>query len=262
MMFLIYRLAIIAAACAVAAIAGLSVAFLATPRTSPRTPTAAAFAAPTAVPTAVPTISTAAPQPVPTVPPATSAATASLSAAPAPTAIPVRSAAEILQQVKASISKLHTGQIDAVIDYGNGNLSSASVVFALGDRLLPSKFDITTTYVGTSGRQTTQRITINDRTWQRQADAAWIAQPAQESAAGELRTFLPNFDSITKLDVRDEAGLLALHWLGANGDDITLLIDPDTNLPHQLRQQARATGTLFTVTYQSWNAPVEINPPR
>ncbi len=156
---------------------------------------------------------------------------------------------------------MHTGRLNAAIDYGGGNRSLASVKFDLGGDVRPAAFEITTTYQGSSGSQTAQRITIADRTWQRIAAAAWVAQPAEESADGELQAFLPAFDSIKEVEASEQAELLALHWSGANGDDVTLLIDPDTNIPYQLRQQARDTGTLFTVTYQGWNAPVEINPP-
>jgi hypothetical protein len=256
-MFFIYRLGIIAAACAVAAIAGLSVALLATPHISPSSTRAAAVVA---APSAVPTAAIAARLQVPAAPPATRSVAPAPSSAPASTAIPVRSAAEILQQVRATVARMHSGRLEAVIDYGNGDSSVANVVFDLGDT--QSKFDITTTYVGASGRQTARRTTINDRTWQRQADAAWVSQSAEESAAGQLQAFLPDFTTIKKsATLDDQEGLLALHWLGANGDDITLLIDPDTNFPYQLRQLARETGTLFTVTYQDLNAPVEIIPP-
>ncbi|MEP7188835.1 MAG: hypothetical protein ABI901_06585, partial [Roseiflexaceae bacterium] len=251
-MLLIYRLGLIAAVSVVAVIAGLSVAFLASPRSSPilftSDATIAAF-------TAVPTVATVARQPVPTVP-------ASSTAAPLPAAVPVRSAAEIFQQVKATIADMRSGRLEALIDYGNSNRSLASVVFDLGTDQLPAKFAITTTYEGASGRQTAQRTTIGERTWQRQADATWSAQPAEESASGELQAFLPAFDSIKDPQVSaGQEGLLALQWADANGADITLLIDPDTNIPRQMRQLARNTGTLFTVTYQGWNAPVEINPP-
>ncbi|MEO7910306.1 MAG: hypothetical protein ABIV47_11715 [Roseiflexaceae bacterium] len=257
-MLLIYRLGLIAAVCVVAVIAGLSVAFFAMPASAPILFTSdAAIAALTVVPTAA----TAALKPVPTAP-ATSTVAPVVSAAPLPAAIPVRSPAEILQQVRATMAGQRSGQIEASIDYGNGNRSLASVVFDLGTDLIPSRFAITTTYESAAGRQTAQRTTIGERTWQRQADAAWSAQQAEESASGELQAFLPAFDSIKNPELgEDQEGLLALQWLATNGADTTLLIDSDTNIPRQMRQLDRDTGTLFTVMYGGWNAPVEINPP-
>lgn len=251
-MALIYRLGAIFSLCAVAVAAGLGVAFFSTPRTTPTVAGAGAGLGPAT-----------------SASPAVQAATAPATAAPepspqaAPEQLPTleRSAVEILQQVKATVDRMRTGQLDASLDYGKGNRSSASVTFDLGDGAAPAGIHIRTTYAGPSGRQTSERITIGDRTWQRQADSAWVDQPAVESVRGELRAFLPALDSPVNVEATDEIELLALHWSGANGDDVTLLIEPDSNLPRQLRQLSGATGTLFTVDYQSWNTPAEIVPP-
>jgi hypothetical protein len=263
-MALLYRLGIIFSLCAVAVAAGLGVAFFSTTRA---TPTATGAGVGLGMPTSAPAAAQA--TTVPATVAAAQATTAPATAAPeplsqaAPKQLPAldRSAVEILQQVEATVDSMRTGQLNASLDYGKGNRSSASVTFDLGDGAAPAGIHINTTYAGASGRQTSERVTIADRTWQRLADSGWIDQPAVESVRGELRAFLPALDSAVNVVATDETELLALHWLGANGDDITLLIEPDSNLPRQLRQLSGATGTLFTVEYQSWNTPVEIDPP-
>jgi hypothetical protein len=205
-------------------------------------------AGPTAHPSFLPLTPTTASQPSP-------AATA-----PAATANPP-SAQVLLQRVSAAEAALRTGQLEATIIYGSGLRSSARVRFDLGDAQHVPRFQITTTYEGTNGVQTTERITIGDQSWERQQDGHWTTTPARESALKQLQVFLPRTDSISNVTRVTVEGTYVLRWYDAARDaDVTLRVDT-AGIPQQLRRVSRANGLTRTVTYRSLNTPVEITPP-
>jgi len=205
-------------------------------------------AGPTAHPSFLPLTPTTASQPSP-------AATA-----PAATANPP-SAQVLLQRVSAAEAALRTGQLEATITYGSGLRSSARVRFDLGDAQHVPRFQITTTYEGTNGVQTTERITIGDQSWERQQDGQWTVMPARESALKQLQVFLPRTDSISNVTRVTVEGTYVLRWYDAARDaDVTLRVDT-AGIPQQLRRVSRANGLTRTVTYRGLNTPVEITPP-
>ncbi len=174
---------------------------------------------------------------------------------------PSPAAQVLLQRVAAAEAALRTGQLEATITYGSGLRSSARVRFDLGDERHVPRFQITTTYEGTNGVQTTERITIGDQSWERQQDGQWTVMPARESALKQLQVFLPRTDSISNVTRVTVEGTYVLRWYDAARDaDVTLRVDT-AGIPQQLRRVSRANGLTRTVTYRGLNTPVEITPP-
>jgi len=168
----------------------------------------------------------------------------------------------VLQQVAAAEAALRTGQLEAMIDYGNGTRSSAQVRFDLGTLGRVPRLHIITIYQSATGTQTVERITIGDRAWQRQPDGPWAAIAEQEGAWGQVQTFLPHATSIMGAESDNGKDLAVLRWYNAGHDaDVTLSVDPATGVPRELRQVGRTTGEVLTVTYSGWNTAVEITPP-
>jgi hypothetical protein len=154
------------------------------------------------------------------------------------------------------------GRIEATLADRDGVRSSALVLFDLGDSQRAPRLRITTTYTGTAGAQTIERITIGDQLWQRAPDGSWTTAAAQESVWHSIQPFLPHADAAPQPGSADEAGSTALWWYDAGSDaDITLLVDPATGVPQRLRQAVRTTGVVITILYAGWNAPVEIVAP-
>jgi DNA-binding transcriptional MerR regulator len=203
------------------------------------------------------------PQPLPTTAPIPTTAPTAIAALPITGSA---SASDILLQVAEAEAALRMGQIEATITYGAGRRSSAQVRFDLGDAQRVPRFQITTTYEGTTGAQTTERITIGDQAWERQQAGQWTVMPARESALKQLQVFLPRTDSIsdgTNVTVKGATvdGTYALHWYDAARDaDVTLNVDT-AGIPRQLHRVSRANGLVLTVTYSGWNTTVEIPPP-
>jgi membrane protease YdiL (CAAX protease family) len=184
-----------------------------------------------------------------------------IDASPLPSAEPP-SARDVLHRIAAAEATLQTGQFEATIDYGNGNRSSARVRFDLGNQQRVPRFQITSMYTGTAGIQTTERITIGDQSWQRELDGDWSARPASEAVLDQVRVFLPHADSIANPEGDGSLQPAVLSWYDAGGDvDVTVVADRASGVPRELRQVARTTNTVLTVTYFAWNTPVEITPP-
>jgi hypothetical protein len=192
--------------------------------------------------------------------PTTASQVSPAATAPAATANPP-SAQVLLQRVSAAEAALRTGQLEATITYGSGLRSSARVRFDLGDAQHVPRFQITTTYEGTNGVQTTERITIGDQSWERQQDGQWTMMPARESALKQLQVFLPRTDSISNVTRVTVEGTYVLRWYDAARDaDVTLHVDT-AGIPQQLRRVSHANGLTRTVTYRGLNTSVEITPP-
>jgi hypothetical protein len=222
-------------------------------RATTATPTAASAAivsAPPATRTA-PTSAVSIPTAIPTQPPAT--ASASPSATPA--------AADVLARVAAAQAALRSGQFEALIDYNAQSHSTALVSFDLGDDRQAPRFQITSVYTGTGGAQTVERIAIGERAWNRQA-RGWVVGPAREGIADQIRVFLPQAQPVAQVEVVHTGDTTTLRWYDQSRDaDVTLVVDPASAVPRQLRAVARANGTVFVVIYRAWNVAVEIHPP-
>lgn len=191
--------------------------------------------------------------------------------APAPTATSTQPAAathspgEIARRVAQAEAALRTGEIVATIDYGNGALASATLIFDLGSVGRAPGLHITTTYQSGATIQTTEFITVGDRSWRRQPDGRWAVITGQEGVWGQVRGFLPNIEASAAapdVESEEEENIVVLFWYDAGRNaDMTLTIDRATGLPRELRQVSRATRSVLTVTYRGWNTPVVIRPP-
>jgi hypothetical protein len=192
----------------------------------------------------------------PTVLPPTSATTGS-----EPTATP-RPPTGIVQRVAEATTTVRVAQIEASINYPDGTDSTALVRFDLGDEQQAPRFQITSIYTGTAGTQTVERITIGERSWQRSLGHEWVSKPAQEGVWDQIWVFLPHTDSIMDPQFETNAGETVLKWYDRGREaDVTLVVDPTTGIPHQMRQVTRSTGAVLTVRYSQWNLEVQIAPP-
>jgi hypothetical protein len=216
-------------------------------------PTGVATAAPTTAPTGT---STAAPTNAPTIAPTGVATTA-------PTIAPTQEPAiTLVQQIAAAEAALRSGELEAVLDYGGGTKSSAQVRFDFGSAEQPQRLDFRTTYQGSDSTQTLQQITIGDRCWERRDTQGWTPAAPKNDIGDQIRFFLPQSRSAERPRYVQQADRAELRWYDAGHDaDVTLLFDPDTNMPRSLQRQPRRTGVVLSVTYKRWNTPVEILPP-
>lgn len=206
----------------------------------------------TPVPTQAPTVGTATARSASTPAPATPALTT-----PAPTAV---TATVVAQRLIAAEDALRRGQLEAVLDYGNGVRATATLVFDYGDANQPQRLHVTTVYTSPTGSQTSERIIVGNRAWDRQPDGRWVAVPEQEGVWGRVQPFLPHADQAPVPALRNEVGATSLRWIAA-GQDSTVLLDPASGIPRELRQVNRSTGATLVVTYRGWNTPVDIAPP-
>jgi hypothetical protein len=169
---------------------------------------------------------------------------------------------DLLQQVSATVNGVHTGRFDVTLAYKDGTSSSAQVSFDFGDAQHAPRLHMTSTYQSTTSKQTVERITIGNRSWERQANGPWSERSAQESVLDQVGVYLPASAMIATAKQASETGEIVLRWYDANRDaDVTLTADQPTGRPRELRQVTRATGAVLTVTYSTWNDAVEIAPP-
>jgi len=237
-------------------------------------PPSAAALGPTAAPTKVehsPTTVAASSSPLPAaaapakVEPTTAASPspqpAATHASSAPTAqLPAASAA--LKQVAATEAALRSGEFAATLDYGNGTRSSSVVRFDLGDASHPVRLHITTTYTDSGKAQTTERIAIGGKTWQRQANGKWVGVAEQQEALAQLQTFLPHAARVVEAQLDSSGPAITLRWYDKASDaDVALDADPASGAPRELHQTIRGAKTTLTVIYRGWNTPIEVQPP-
>lgn len=104
---------------------------------------------------------------------------------------------------------------------------------------------------------------IGDRSWERSSDGRWSARPAHEGVTDQVRFFLPHAELIVNADLEENSDAAHLRWHESSlGSDVTLVVDPTSGAPRELRQVARTTGTVRVVTYSLWNTAVDITPPK
>jgi len=172
-------------------------------------------------------------------------------------------AAAELERLSAAISTVRSGEFEARLDHGGGNQSSAEVRFNTGEGQRPARFQITSTYAGASGVQTTERITVGDRSWQRERGGKWIERAAEEGIVDQLNVFLPHTDAVTDPQVVTESNTAVLNWYDASRDvDVILSVYRRTGVPLELREHTRSTGATLIVSYKGWNTAVDITPPK
>jgi hypothetical protein len=228
-----------------------SLAAAATPAIVAKTPVAPSVA--TSIPTSVVTLPTALPA-TPTVTPTPVTAT--------PTTI-IPTAAEIRQRTITAETLLRAGRVTATLDYGNGTRTMTLLRFDLGDDGQVARMQVAATYQGTSGLQSIERIVIGAQAWQRQGGGAWQSITAPGNVRDQIAVYLPNVDhapATPQVDVTGESA--TLRWYDAAHDmDVTVDVDPASGNPRQMTQRVRASGAMFTVTYDAWNRPVTIAAP-
>ncbi|MCZ7571464.1 MAG: LysM peptidoglycan-binding domain-containing protein [Ardenticatenaceae bacterium] len=172
------------------------------------------------------------------------------------------SATVILQQVAQAEAAVRTGRFDVAINYGDRTRSVASILFDLGDGRREPRLHIITTYESAEGTQAIERITIGNRSWERQPDNPWVAKTEEEGVWAQVQAFLPHAGSVSDAEIGSGGNTALLHWYAADRHaDVTLQADPVTHIPRELRQVTRGTNTVLTVIYSGWNTAVEISPP-
>jgi len=178
-----------------------------------------------------------------------------------PTPTPDVQSALIARAVQAETS-VRSGQLEAVTDYGNGTRASARITFDLGSASEPPRLHMLTSYAGPAATQVVELIMVGDQAWQRTGSGPWIVPGNLESPWGTVRSFLPAVDDAPEPEIRETGQLAVLAWHDAGRNaDITLEIDAITGIPARLTRVVRSNGVTLSVTYQSWNMPVEITPP-
>ncbi|HEX5692828.1 MAG TPA: hypothetical protein VFX76_22610, partial [Roseiflexaceae bacterium] len=172
------------------------------------------------------------------------------------------SAALMVERIASAEQLLKSGHLTVTLDYGDGNQSLADMRFDFGTSEQPARYRIVSTYGLGSSAQTVERIIIDDRSWQRQAGGGWVEQPAQDSVGEQIRSYLPRAAEVANPSATREGNDAILRWYDVGRDvDATLVVDPATGIPRELRQQGRNNRTSVTVIYESWNADIAITPP-
>ncbi|MEO8286490.1 MAG: hypothetical protein ABI670_08645 [Chloroflexota bacterium] len=241
----------------------------------PQPPAPTATVAPPPQPTAtatVPAPTVTHPAPTATLPAPTSTAvvqpTSTLQptvAAPSPTpaVVPTQPVVQAVRdRIVAAVDGLHSGELVASLESKQAGKSSAQISFDFGDAQNPPRYHLLTTFQGPKNVQTAEYISVGNRQWQRHQGGTWTEGTEQEGARGQIQAYLPNISSIPPDQAATGAQGSQVNWYDASNDaDVTLRIDPATGIPLEMRQVTRASGAILSVTYNSWNRPVNITPP-
>ena len=190
-------------------------------------------------------------------------ATVATTAPVLPTPVPLTPTAQVpmpLDMARSAETGLHSGKIDAQIDYGNGTRSSLSMRFVRGGANGPPRLYTTTTYQGATGNRTTDQVTIGGQSWQRGIDGHWALNPMPQDVEQQLQPFLAHVSTATAAVVTDEGPRKSLRWDTAEAAFI-LSTDPTTGQHLTLHIEARASGVSTQIQYTQWNAPIDITAP-
>ncbi len=164
--------------------------------------------------------------------------------------------------VAAAVRQVRSGKIEAAVDYGQGDRSAATVLFDLGDAAHPPRLHLTSSYQGAKGSQSLELIAIGERAWQRQSGGRWTPVSHFEGVWGQVQPFLPRLDEVASLQVYRGQTVGVIEWYDATRNtDVRLHVDPETGVPQHLRSVSRDDGSIMTIDYSEWGAPVEIAPP-
>lgn len=232
---------------------------------SPRS--VSAYASPNPSATRSPTLTATMPLAAASRPTTVASPSLSAVATDAPTLTPAIAATHetapvLFQQLIAAETSLRSGELEAVIDYGNDSRSVAQVRFDLGTAQILPRLDFKTAYQGSSSTQTIEEITIGDHAWERHGEQSWTSVPAREGMWDQIRFFLPGAEYGSTPSYGKQPDQTELRWYDATRDaDVRVIVDPKTAVPLVLERQTRGTGLTLTVTYKGWNTPVEILPP-
>jgi hypothetical protein len=169
---------------------------------------------------------------------------------------------DMLRQVVVATDRLRTATIDATIDYGRGTRASAQISFDLGAKGEVPRMHMTSIYTGSTSSQKVERITIGEQSWERGPDGHWNERSAHEGIVDQVQLFLPHIDGVTNAEQLNATTLTSLRWYDSSRNaDVTIVVDPATGIPRDLRQVTRSDGTILTITYNGWNMPLDISAP-
>jgi hypothetical protein len=221
---------------------------------TPPMPTPTASSPP---PSVLPQIAATTP-PLPAIAP-TTPPTPSTELTPQPTAIEL---ATVVERVAEAEAALQSGQIDASIEYPDGASATTRILFDFGTSAGIARVAITTMYQSGAQTRTTELVMLGAQVWERVDGSNWEEVENVEGGWGQVQVFLPRIALVSEpqRDSDDRPG--DLHWYdGGRNADVRLQVDPESGVPEQLDQESRETGSVLTVTYTSWNGPVQIDPP-
>lgn len=162
-----------------------------------------------------------------------------------------------------AVASMHTGEFEALINYGDGVPTQSEVRFtADSDDDIP-RFYIRTIHTSDGETHIFERITIGNRSWQRTHDAGWEYGEAQESAWVQVQQYMPRVNRNLEIEGFRGPDVAVLRWYDPSFDaEVTLFFDPETGELEQQRQVTRSTGVARTINYVGWNNKVEIAPPQ
>ncbi len=202
-----------------------------------------------AAPTAAPAVTSAASLPAPT-----ATVETLLNAVPP-------SAAEVVRKIASAEAGLRTGQLAARIDVADASSTTVDMAFDLGDGRQPPRLESMTTYLAGGGTRAVERITVGDRTWQREPGGEWLVVSAETGIRARVQPYLPAVDAVSDPVLEGSPERTLIHWHDStHGSEVTLRVDPSTGIALEL-QEAASGGPTLTVTYSGWNDPVRIAPP-
>jgi hypothetical protein len=168
----------------------------------------------------------------------------------------------IRQKLGEIESTLRTGEFEAQINFSNGENALTAFRFDLSEGQEQARYHIKTTNRSGDNQTIVEQLFIGPRIWQRQAESEWVEVSAPGAAISHLPAFLPDMHTLPAFEVAADAELMALRWYDSAGDsDVTLLLDPATSTPRELRRVHRQGGMTITVRYIGWNTPVAITVP-
>lgn len=223
------------------------------PSNTPTSSPASLLATATVEPTATSTVQSA---------PTTESIITPTPASPTPTASPTEDVAALLvQRAITAEENVKTGHLEASVESEQGNDASSSITFDFGDGAQPPRMHFVSTYTSSEVQRTTELIVIGEQFWERIDEGAWTEVGAREGVWGQVQSYLPGVAAITDTTQVSAEGD-RLTWSDHVRDvDVTLQVDEATGVPQQLRRASRSTDTVVIVTYEDWNAPVEIQMP-
>jgi hypothetical protein len=157
---------------------------------------------------------------------------------------------------------LHSGELAASSDYGQGYGPTVRIVFDLGNSARPMRMHVVATYRSQDGEHTIERITIGREAWERSANGEWRTIAEQEGVWGQIRAYLPQLEAARRYYGVETVAPDTLAWHdSARNMQVTVRVDPQTGVPISMTQHVIGAGVTTTVAYTSWNAPVVIEPP-
>jgi hypothetical protein len=191
--------------------------------------------------------------------------TINAAAVPTESSIPADTsvAAEVLTQLAQAEADLRSGEFKATILPSKGKPSLVTVRFDLGGPNRVPVMELTTTYAADNGQVDVTKIQIGQRAWLRQLNGRWRVGSSPETVRDQLQVFLPHAEMAAEPAYITDTTTLQIEWQDVGGDsNVVADVAPDTGVPSKLQRENLATGELVIVSYDRWNSPVDVLPPR